>query len=81
MEMAITGHRTDSMLRRYSTTTSNDKRAAKQTQIEHFKAQPNRNNVAEFRTSGSESDSDNARAKGIGDDTTRFDSRSASGIQ
>lgn len=64
--MAITGHRTDSMFRRYNITTSDDKREALRRQSEYLKAQPATSNVAEFRAAGSGStgaDSDVSRTK------------------
>jgi integrase len=49
--MAITGHKTDSMFRRYNITTSDDKREALKKQLDYLKAQP-ATNVAEFRKTG-----------------------------
>jgi len=45
--MAITGHKTDSMFRRYNIVTVDDKRAALTKQLEFLKTQP-KTNVAEF---------------------------------
>ncbi len=58
--MAILGHRSDSMFRRYSITTSEDKREALRRQREYLKAQPKKSNVAQFR-SPAEPDSDKTR--------------------
>ena len=44
--MAITGHKTDSMFRRYNITTAQTRRAAQLNRV--LKAQP-KSNVAEFR--------------------------------
>jgi Phage integrase family len=46
--MSISGHRTDSMFRRYNITTADDKRAALKKHVEYLNAQPT-SNLAEFR--------------------------------
>jgi integrase len=50
--MAITGHKTDSMFRRYNITTADDKRDALRRQIEYLKLQTPATNVAEFKKAG-----------------------------
>jgi len=52
--MQITGHRTDSMFRRYSIVSVDDKRAALKKQLEFLKSEPVKTNVAEFKKGSAE---------------------------
>ncbi len=47
--MAITGHKTDSMFRRYNIVSSDDKREALEKQFEYLKARPSTTNVSRIR--------------------------------
>ncbi len=60
--MAITGHKTDSMFRRYNIVTTDDKREALKREIEFLKARRSETKVARFRARA-KTDSDRTRTK------------------
>jgi hypothetical protein len=70
--MAIAGWRGDSVFsgdsvfRRYSITTSDDKREVLRRQREYLNAQPKKNNVADFRAPSADANSDRTRTEGNG---------------
>jgi integrase len=59
--MQITGHKTDSMFRRYSIVSVDDKRAALKKQFEFLKGTPASTNVAQFPNQNTEENTEAGR--------------------